>query len=235
MVIGDYKLTVRADRPVATRLYAGGAPFQPVRRRAGGGTRAAARRPSACSPRAPPPAAPRRRWRRPRRCRCSPRRPAPVPAVDAHPAGHRQPGAGARRHAGRRADHPGAHAGRAGPGRRRRRRPARLVVISTSLAGTEFSLDRPSLVIGRTPENDIVLNHKSISRHHAKIIRDGDKYIVVDLESANGVRVNGVGVRAGRAAERGHGRARPRAAEVQRRQRLRRLRRRQRRAATGAS
>ncbi|HEY0711328.1 MAG TPA: FHA domain-containing protein, partial [Polyangia bacterium] len=68
---------------------------------------------------------------------------------------------------------------------------ARLVVTATSLAGAEFSLDRPSLVIGRTPENDIVLNHKSISRHHAKIIRDGEKYIVVDLESANGVRVNG--------------------------------------------
>jgi len=64
--------------------------------------------------------------------------------------------------------------------------------MSTQLAGTEFLLDRASLVIGRTAENDIILNHKSISRHHAKVIRDGAKYIVVDLESANGVRVNGV-------------------------------------------
>jgi ABC transport system ATP-binding/permease protein len=70
--------------------------------------------------------------------------------------------------------------------------PSRLVAISTQLAGTEFVLDRASLVIGRTAENDIILNHKSISRHHAKVIRDGDKYIVVDLESANGVRVNGI-------------------------------------------
>ena len=69
--------------------------------------------------------------------------------------------------------------------------PARLVVMSQPLAGQEYYLDRASLVIGRTGENDIVLNHKSISRHHAKIIRDGDRYIVVDLESANGVRVNG--------------------------------------------
>ncbi len=68
---------------------------------------------------------------------------------------------------------------------------ARLVAMSTDLSGSEFLLDRPSLVIGRTPENDVVLNHKSISRHHAKIIRDGDRYFVVDLESANGVRVNG--------------------------------------------
>ncbi len=69
--------------------------------------------------------------------------------------------------------------------------PARLAVITTNLAGAEHRLDRASQVIGRTPENDIVLNHKSISRHHAKIIRDGERYVVVDLESANGVRVNG--------------------------------------------
>ena len=83
------------------------------------------------------------------------------------------------------------------------------MAVSTGLAGTEFLLDRPSLVIGRTPENDIVLNHKSISRHHAKIIRDGDKYIVVDLESANGVRVNGseferVELQSGDTVELGH-------------------------------
>jgi tetratricopeptide (TPR) repeat protein len=70
--------------------------------------------------------------------------------------------------------------------------PARLVVMTQPLSGQEFILDRASLVIGRTQENDIVLNHKSISRHHAKVIRDGDRYVVVDLESANGVRVNGV-------------------------------------------
>jgi ABC transport system ATP-binding/permease protein len=70
--------------------------------------------------------------------------------------------------------------------------PARLVIIGGPLAaGESFKVDKASLVIGRTPENDIVLNHKSISRHHAKLISDGNDFIVVDLESANGVRVNG--------------------------------------------
>lgn len=91
--------------------------------------------------------------------------------------------------------------------------PARLVVITTPLAGSEFVLDHASLVIGRTPENDVVLNHKSISRHHAKIIREGERYVVVDLESANGVRVNGaeyerVELQTGDVVELGHVRLR---------------------------
>ncbi len=70
--------------------------------------------------------------------------------------------------------------------------PARLVVAGRFMAGTEFVLDRPAHVVGRTAENDIILNHKSISRHHAKIVREGNRYVILDLESANGVRVGGV-------------------------------------------
>ncbi|MBC8133937.1 MAG: FHA domain-containing protein, partial [Deltaproteobacteria bacterium] len=87
--------------------------------------------------------------------------------------------------------------------------PARLVVVTSDLAGVEFRLDRPSLVIGRTEENDIILNHASISRHHAKVVRDGDRYTIVDLQSANGVRVAGesyerVDVQPGDVVELGH-------------------------------
>ena len=52
---------------------------------------------------------------------------------------------------------------------------ARMVVLTSDLAGQEFSLARASVVIGRTEENDIVINHRSISRHHAKIVREGDR------------------------------------------------------------
>jgi pSer/pThr/pTyr-binding forkhead associated (FHA) protein/tetratricopeptide (TPR) repeat protein len=69
--------------------------------------------------------------------------------------------------------------------------PARLVIAGRVLSGGEYILDRVAHVIGRTPENDIVLNHKSISRHHAKITREGNRYVILDLESANGVRVSG--------------------------------------------
>src|SRR6266536_1577800 len=51
--------------------------------------------------------------------------------------------------------------------------PARLVVVSSNFAGQEFVLDKAAVVVGRTDENDVVINHRSISRHHAKIVREG--------------------------------------------------------------
>ncbi len=67
----------------------------------------------------------------------------------------------------------------------------RLVVLSTNFPGQEFVLDKPSMVIGRTDENDIWLNHRSISRHHSKILLENGRYSIEDLQSSNGVRVNG--------------------------------------------
>ncbi len=69
---------------------------------------------------------------------------------------------------------------------------ARLVVLSSNFAGREFQLTKPQMVIGRTDENDIVINHRSISRNHAKIVREPDtgRYTIMDLQSSNGVRVN---------------------------------------------
>src|SRR5687768_6642453 len=45
--------------------------------------------------------------------------------------------------------------------------------------------------IGRTEGNDLVLNHPSVSRRHAKLERRDTKWWVVDLGSTNGVKING--------------------------------------------
>ncbi|MFH1810895.1 MAG: FHA domain-containing protein [Pseudomonadota bacterium] len=68
---------------------------------------------------------------------------------------------------------------------------AHLVAVSTALVGQSYPLKKRESVIGRTDENDVVLDHRSVSRNHAKIVYDGQKYTVVDLKSANGVLVNG--------------------------------------------
>lgn len=68
---------------------------------------------------------------------------------------------------------------------------AKMVVVSSNFGGLECILDKAAQVIGRTEDNDVVINHRSISRHHAKIVRQGDSYTVVDHASANGIFVNG--------------------------------------------
>lgn len=69
--------------------------------------------------------------------------------------------------------------------------PARLQILNTSFSGQEFSLNKDEVLIGRTDENDIGIDHPSVSRHHARIVKQVDTYQIVDLESANGVCVNG--------------------------------------------
>lgn len=46
-------------------------------------------------------------------------------------------------------------------------------------------------VIGRLPECDIALEDAAVSRRHARITHDGVDYQVEDLDSTNGVRLNG--------------------------------------------
>jgi pSer/pThr/pTyr-binding forkhead associated (FHA) protein len=84
-----------------------------------------------------------------------------------------------------------------------------LAVVSTELAGSVFMLNRDEIVIGRTEDNDIVISHRSVSGSHAKIVYDGGIYRIVDLDSANGVLVNGeeysrVDLRRGDIIELGH-------------------------------
>ena len=69
----------------------------------------------------------------------------------------------------------------------------RFVVVSSNLAGSEFPLDRRELIIGRTEsdDNDVVIAHRSISRHHAKVIHRDGTFTIIDLASSNGVKVNG--------------------------------------------
>ncbi|MFZ2490970.1 MAG: adenylate/guanylate cyclase domain-containing protein [Thermoanaerobaculia bacterium] len=50
---------------------------------------------------------------------------------------------------------------------------------------------RGEMSIGRTEGNDLVLNHPSVSRRHARIESRGERWWIVDLKSTNGVKVNG--------------------------------------------
>jgi adenylate cyclase len=45
--------------------------------------------------------------------------------------------------------------------------------------------------LGRALDNDVVINHASVSRHHAEILANGRGYRVRDLSSQNGTFVDG--------------------------------------------
>jgi hypothetical protein len=50
------------------------------------------------------------------------------------------------------------------------------------------------VTIGRLPDCDITITDSNVSRHHAEIRPRGDGFVLVDLGSTNGSRVNGVRV-----------------------------------------
>ena len=59
-----------------------------------------------------------------------------------------------------------------------------------------FALTTPSLTLGRSADNDLIVPDNvpevdTVSQHHAQFRRDQDDYIVRDLNSQNGLTVNG--------------------------------------------
>ncbi len=75
--------------------------------------------------------------------------------------------------------------------------PAKLIVISSNFAGQEFPLNRDEVVIGRGDDCHVIIDHRSISTKHAKVVRESNTvYKIVDLNSKNGVKVSGEEYRA---------------------------------------
>lgn len=55
----------------------------------------------------------------------------------------------------------------------------------------EFLLNKSLVTLGRATTNDIVLPEGRVSRNHAQVQYTGDGIVITDLNSANGVKVNG--------------------------------------------
>lgn len=78
--------------------------------------------------------------------------------------------------------------GRGAPG-------AKLRFLGGPLEGRELALRAGRTRIGALPENDVAIPAASVSRVHAEIRSEGDQWVIVDLDSTNGTRVNGAPVR----------------------------------------
>jgi hypothetical protein len=74
--------------------------------------------------------------------------------------------------------------------------PAGLTAASIVLAdGERIVLGADPVTIGRLPESTVVVSDPNASRRHAEIRRSGNGVVVIDLDSTNGTRVNGIPVR----------------------------------------
>ena len=71
----------------------------------------------------------------------------------------------------------------------------RILLASEGKTVMERELKPGRLVIGRTPDNDIQIDSKFISRHHCQIVTQADACLIEDLNSTNGIFVQSKRVR----------------------------------------
>ncbi|HSB67030.1 MAG TPA: FHA domain-containing protein [Anaerolineales bacterium] len=67
----------------------------------------------------------------------------------------------------------------------------RLVVRQGPTAGQIFELNKSEITIGRDISNDFVINDSEVSRKHAKLSLEGERYKIEDLNSTNGTYIDG--------------------------------------------
>ena len=70
-------------------------------------------------------------------------------------------------------------------------RAARLACLSGSQCGVEYELTKTVVSIGRSADCDIPVDDQFASRRHAEILRGEDAYQIHDLQSKNGVVIDG--------------------------------------------
>lgn len=68
----------------------------------------------------------------------------------------------------------------------------RLIIEDEEGATTIVPLGEEEITIGREPGNTIQLTEQNVSRQHARLTPGSDGWVIEDLDSYNGVKVNGV-------------------------------------------
>ena len=64
---------------------------------------------------------------------------------------------------------------------------ARLEVLYRDQLVGEYRIGSGRTIIGRTPDNDVQIESRFVSRHHAQVVSDAKQSVVEDLNSTNGV------------------------------------------------
>ena len=65
-------------------------------------------------------------------------------------------------------------------------------VVTLGVDGMSHEVTKQRTTLGRSRECDVQIEDPSASRRHAEVRQEGTSYCVVDLDSTNGLEVNGM-------------------------------------------
>ena len=68
---------------------------------------------------------------------------------------------------------------------------ARLVFITPEFSDYAFQISEGKTTVGRAHDNNLIIQHHSVSAHHCEILLHGTEVIVRDGGSTNGIWVDG--------------------------------------------
>ena len=69
---------------------------------------------------------------------------------------------------------------------------AKLIIKFKGEIRHEYPINNKTILIGRSVTCEVFIDNLAVSRVHAEITHDGDKFIISDLNSGNGTYVNGI-------------------------------------------
>lgn len=64
-----------------------------------------------------------------------------------------------------------------------------LIALNGPMSGHAFKLRSKLTRIGRSEDNEVCIREDTISNHHAEVSKEGDSFVITDLESGNGTYV----------------------------------------------
>lgn len=67
--------------------------------------------------------------------------------------------------------------------------------VTLTAGNHAYEVNKRVIIIGRSKQSDFPVNDPNISRRHAELRQRGNDYIIVDLDSTNGIEVNGIRVK----------------------------------------
>lgn len=72
------------------------------------------------------------------------------------------------------------------------RTKARWILNCEGVGPEKHELFGDFVMVGRAPGNHLVIDHSTVSAHHALLLRVGHSYWLKDLNSTSGTQINGV-------------------------------------------